>query len=521
MKGEMFFEVRDERAAAVAAPGRATLDHGELRQAMERVGRCLGELGVEAGEAVAVAAANGPEALVATLGVAAVAAVAPINPALTAPECRFLLADLSARALIVVGGAGEAAVEAARDLAIPVLTARPSPGGPAGLFDLERPVGGPQLAASARGRDPSVALLLHTSGTTARPKLVGLRRAALARSARAIARGLALEPADRCLNVMPLFHVHGLVGAALASLASGGSVCCTAGFNPMRFARWLDEEAPTWYTAVPSMHQAVVARLDRRARPARAAQRLRFVRSCSSPLPSAVRDALASCLEVPVVNAYGMTEAAHQVSSTPVEAGRAPGSIGVEAEPGGMAAGNLACSVGVSSGPEVRVLDPAGTWLPPGALGEIALRGDTVITAYEHPAEANRASFLEGWLRTGDQGVVDARGEISLTGRLKELINASGEKVSPYEVEDALLSHPAVAEAVCFAIPSAARGERVGAAVVLAEGAAADERALRGYLAERLAPCKVPERVLTLAALPKGPTGKLQRIGLAAHLGLR
>ncbi len=520
MTGETFFEVRDEQAAAVAAPGRATLDYGGLHRAMERVTRSLRALGIEPGEAVAVAAANGPEALVATLGVAAVAAVAPLNPALTAPECRFLLADLSARALIVVGDAGEAALEAARDLAVPVLAARPSPGGPAGLLDVERPAGEPRPPARAGGRDPDVALLLHTSGTTARPKLVALRRGALARSARAIARGLALGPADRCLNVMPLFHVHGLVGAALASLASGGSVCCTAGFNPLRFARWLDEEAPTWYTAVPSMHQAVVARLDRGVQPARTARGLRFVRSCSSPLPSAVRDALASCLEVPVVNAYGMTEAAHQVSSTSVEAGGSPGSVGRPVVPGGTAAGVPVCPVGVSSGPEVRVIDPAGTWLPPGAVGEIALRGDTVITAYEHPVEANQSSFLGGWLRTGDRGVVDARGEISLTGRLKELINASGEKISPYEVEDVLLSHPAVVEAVCFAIPSAARGERVGAAVVLGEGAATDERTLRGYLAERLAPCKVPERVLTLAALPKGPTGKLQRLGLAARLGL-
>lgn len=499
----MILEVRDERAPAVTAPGRPALDYLGLRRATDRVGRQLAALGIEPGDAVALAAPNGPEALVATLGIAAVAAVAPLNPALTASECRFLLADLSARAIVVVGDAGGAAVEAARESGIPVLAARPTLDGPAGVFDLERPAGGPQPPMAGSGRHPSVALLLHTSGTTARPKLVGVRREALALSAGAIARGLALGPGDRCLNVMPLFHVHGLVGAALASLAAGGAVCCAGGFNPLRFARWLDEEEPTWYTAVPSMHQAVAARRARHLPPKGSRGRLRFVRSCSSPLPASVRDRLTECFEVPVVNAYGMTEAAHQVSSTPVEQG-----VGD------------ACSVGFSSGPEVRVLSPRGDWLAPGTPGEIAIKGETVIAAYEHPAEANHASFHQGWLRTGDRGIVDGRGEITLTGRLKELINASGEKVSPYEVEDALLAHPSVAEAVCFAIPSEARGELVGAAVVLAEGGAADERSLRHYLADRLAPCKVPERVLTLEALPKGPTGKLQRLGLAARLGL-
>lgn len=520
----------DERAPAVTAPGRQPLDYRGLLEAIDRVGAHLGSLGIGPGDAVALVAPNGPEALVVTLGVAAAAAVAPLNPALTAAECRFLLHDLSARALIVVGDGGPRAEEAARESGIPIVVATADPAGPAGAFDLRQGAGQPPPPAPSRVRHPSVALLLHTSGTTARPKLVGLRREALVLSARSIARGLSLGPDDVCLNVMPLFHVHGLVGAALASLSAGAAVCCTAGLNPLRFARWLADVDPTWYTAVPSMHQAVAARAgglrsERAGRP-----RLRFVRSCSSPLPAAVRDALTACFEVPVVNAYGMTEAAHQVSSTPVASmpTKPPGPTSRSVEPGfgpardraSRSTGTSACSVGFSSGPEVRVLDAGGSPLPPGMPGEIALRGDTVVAAYEQPAEANLTSFRDGWLRTGDQGTIDARGEITLTGRLKELINVSGEKVSPYEVEDALLSHPSVAEAVCFAIPSPSRGEMVGAAVVLVAGAAADERSLRRYLAGRLAPCKLPQRVLTLAALPKGPTGKLQRLGLAARLGL-
>ena len=515
----MLFDVRDARAPAVTAPGRLPLDYAGLLRAVERMSDRLAALGIGAGDAVALSAGNGPEALVATVAISTSAAVAPLSPSLTSAECRFLLGDLRARALIVVADAGPAAVEAARDLGIPILTARPDPAGPSGLFDLDRPAAGPRPPVAVGARDPSIALLLHTSGTTARPKLVGVRREALVLSARAIGRGLALGPADRCLNVMPLFHVHGLVGAALASLAAGASVCCTGGFNPLRFGRWLEEIDPTWYTAVPSMHQAIAARLGNARGAGRGGSRgsLRLVRSCSSPLPASVRDALAACFAVTVVNAYGMTEAAHQVSSTPVE--RTPVAR-TPVEQGFSPARDRACSVGFSSGPEVRVVDPGGNWLPSGTPGEIALRGETVITAYEHPAEANLASFHEGWLRTGDQGVVDARGEITLIGRLKELINVAGEKVSPYEVEDALLSHPSVAEAVCFAIPSAARGELVGAAVVFAEGTSIDEQSLRRHVADRLAPCKVPDRVLALAALPKGPTGKLQRLGLAVRLGL-
>ncbi len=503
----------DAKAPALSAPGRPPLDYAGLRASVARVAAQLEALGIEPGDAVALASPNGPEALAATLGVASVCAVAPLNPGLTAAECRFLLEDLSARALLACGGASRGALEAARDLGLPVVAAGPKPSGLAKDIELELPAGQPRRPASLGRRDPSVALLLHTSGTTSRPKLVAVRREALVHSATAIARGLSLEPSDVCLNVMPLFHVHGLVGAALASLAAGASVCCTSGFDAMQFARWLDDAGPTWYTAVPSMHQAIVGRLAGRGSRRAGRRRLRFVRSCSSPLPAAVRAALSACFEVPVVNAYGMTEAAHQVSSTPL--GAFP-SAGRDFDP----APDLDCSVGWSSGPEVRVLGSDGTWAQPGQPGEILLRGKTVITAYERPPEANAMSFHEGWLRTGDQGTIDERGEIRLIGRLKELINTAGEKVSPYEVEDALLSHPSVAEAVCFAIPSPTRGEVVGAAVVLKPGAAADPRTLRRFLGERLAPCKLPDRVLTLAALPKGPTGKLQRIGLAARLGL-
>ncbi len=497
---------RDDSSPAIGAVEGGVLSSGQLRAEIARHARALAGCDIGRGDAVALVAPNGPEALVATLAVAEVACVAPLNPAFTEAEFRFYLEDLGARAVVVSGECGVVAARAADACGLPVLVLRQGAAG-VGSFELDLPA----LRSPRGARDPrhaeGTALLLHTSGTTSRPKLVALGRESLCRSARAIGASLHLGPADVCLNVMPLFHVHGLIGAALSSLAAGGGVCCAPAFNPHRFLRWLEASGATWYTAVPTIHQTVVARAGSAAGVAPQIRRsLRFVRSCSSPLPMSVRGGLADVFQVPVINAYGMTEATHQVSCTPFPpAGNGPG---------------CRQGVGLSTGPDVRVLGANGEWLLAGEPGEIALRGATVITAYERPEEANHTSFHEGWLRTGDEGVIDGEGGITLTGRLKELINSGGEKISPYEVEDVLLRCPGVSEAVCFAVPHRSRGEAVGAAVVLGQEGGADEKALRRFAAGQLAAFKVPERILVLDRLPKGPTGKLQRIGMAARLGI-
>jgi acyl-CoA synthetase (AMP-forming)/AMP-acid ligase II len=347
-----------------------------------------------------------------------------------------------------------------------------------------------------------VALLLHTSGTTSRPKLVPLTQRNILASAHHIGATLGLTSADRCLNIMPLFHIHGLIGAVLSSLAAGGSVFCTPGFNALKFFAWLDEAAPSWYSAVPTMHQAILARADRN-RDIIARRRLRLIRSSSSSLPPPVMAELEATFGCPVIESYGMTEAAHQMTSNPLP-------------PRPRRAG----SVGPAAGPEVAVLDESGRPLPAGTPGEVAIRGPNVTAGYVANPAANAAAFTDGWFRTGDQGVLDAEGYLTITGRLKELINRGGEKISPREVDDLLMSHPAVAQAVTFALPHDKLGEEVAAAIVLREGKNASERELRDFVAERLADFKVPCKVVFLAEIPKGPTGKLQRIGLAAKLGL-
>jgi acyl-CoA synthetase (AMP-forming)/AMP-acid ligase II len=320
----------------------------------------------------------------------------------------------------------------------------------------------------------------------------------LCTSADNVARTLRLSPEDRCLNVMPLFHIHGLVGALLASLSAGAGFVCTGGFEPTRFFTCLRELCPTWYTAVPTIHQAV---LEHAVPEHIAGHRLRFIRSSSAPMPPAVMAELEARFGVPLIEAYGMTEAAHQMASNPLP-------------PRQRKTG----SVGIAAGPEIAVADADGTLLSAGRTGEIVIRGANVTPGYEGSDTANRASFIEGWFRTGDQGYLDDEGYLFLTGRLKELINRGGEKVIPREIDEILLEHPAVAQAVAFAVPHPTLGEDVAAAVVLREGARSEPQALRAFLFDRLTPVKIPSRVVIVPAIPKGPTGKVQRIGLAERL---
>jgi acyl-CoA synthetase (AMP-forming)/AMP-acid ligase II len=344
--------------------------------------------------------------------------------------------------------------------------------------------------------------VLHTSGTTSRPKIVPLLHRNVCASARNIRTTLRLTPDDRCMNVMPLFHIHGLMAPVLASLSAGASVACTPGFNALKFFSWLDEIQPTWYSAVPTMHQALLSRAGRNEESV-ARARLRFIRSSSASLPPQVLAKLEDTFGVPVVEAYAMTEASHQMTCNPLP-------------PGVRKAG----TVGPAAGPEVAVMDGEGNLLEPGAVGEIVIRGPNVTLGYENNPEANAAAFTNGWFRTGDQGVMDEDRYVTLTGRLKEIINRGGEKISPKEVDEVLMDHPAVQQVVTFAVPHDKLGEEVAAAVVLREGTEATEAEIRDFAAERLAAFKVPRTVLVLDEIPKGPTGKLRRIGLAEQLGL-
>ncbi|MEO8224352.1 MAG: acyl--CoA ligase [Gammaproteobacteria bacterium] len=491
----------DPSAPAISAPGRPDLSYEGLLDQVAGTVKALGELGVARDDAVAIVLPNGPEMAVAFVAIAAGATTAPLNPAYTAAEFEFYLQDLGARLLVVETGSTSPAVAVAGRLGVPIAELAVPAGAAAGRFEL-RGVPGKNALPDRAVRPDDVALVLHTSGTTSRPKIVPLTQANICASARHIATSLALTPGDRCLQVMPLFHIHGLIAAVLSSLHAGANVCCTPGFNALQFFNQLREVRPTWYTAVPTMHQALLARADRN-RDAIAEVQLRFARSSSASLPPQVMTALEATFGCPLIEAYGMTEAAHQMTSNPLP-------------PGGRFAG----SVGIAAGPDVAVMDEQGALLPSGDVGEIVIRGPNVTPGYRNNAAANATAFSNGWFRTGDQGVLDGDGYLRLTGRLKEIINRGGEKISPREVDEVLLDHPAVEQAVTFAVPHPMLGEDVAAAVVLKPGVEATERELRQFAGTRLADMKVPRKILFLAEIPKGATGKIQRIGLAKTLGL-
>ena len=421
-------------AMAVTAPQRRPLNYGRLHRQVHEIGETLGAMGIGHPDRVALLLPNGPEMACAFLAVAARAACAPLNPLYRYDEYARYFAQLRPTAVLVQADMDSPARAVARASGIPLIELALRREAEAGIFSLTGDTPFPS-APGEWARPHDVALILPTSGTTAQPKLVPLTHANLLASAHTVAASLALGPQDRCLNIMPLFHIHGLVGALLASLVSGGSVVCTPGFHAPSFLAWLTTYHPTWYTAVPTMHQAILERAQH-ATEMVSEQSLRFIRSCSAPLPLPVLAGLEQVFQVPVIEAYGMTEAAHQISSNPLPPqDRKPG------------------SVGVATGLDVAIIDATGQQLPSGETGEIIIRGVNVTPGYVDNPDANAAAFVHGWLRTGDVGVIDAAGYLFITGRQKEMINRGGEKIAPREIEEVLLRHPAVAETVAFALP--------------------------------------------------------------------
>jgi acyl-CoA synthetase (AMP-forming)/AMP-acid ligase II len=486
-------------APAIAAPGRPALTFAGLRALADRTVAALNAAGIGRGDRVAIVLPNGPEMAALFVTAACGATTAPLNPAYKAEEFDFYLSDLNAKLLIVQRGADTPARAVAAARGIPI--AELEPGELAGAFTLHAPAGAAP-AAAGRAEAEDIALVLHTSGTTSRPKIVPLRQINITASAVHIGQALALTPDDVCLNIMPLFHIHGLIAAVLASLAAGASVSCAPGFNAFKFFSQFDEVRPSWFTAVPTMHQALLGLAPRNAEVI-ARGRLRLIRSSSASLPPAVMTELEEVFGVPVIESYGMTEASHQMAANPLPPRpRFPG------------------SVGVAAGPEIAIMGADGALLPPGELGEVVVRGRNVTAGYENNPDANANAFTNGWFRTGDEGYLDPEGYLRLTGRLKEIIIRGGEKISPLEVDNVLMDHPDIVQVLTFAMPHPKLGEEVAAAVVLREGAAANEHAIRDFAGERLAAFKVPRKIVFLEEIPKGATGKLMRIGLAARLGL-
>lgn len=444
---------------------------------------------------------NGPEMAVAFLAVASCATSAPLNPACRANEFDFYLSDLKPKALMIQCDLDSPARAVAQARGLPVIELSPHLEEEAGIFELAGE-GGKDAVASDFAQPEDVASVLLTSGTTSRPKQVPLTQAYICTSADKVRSALQLDDNDRCLNIMPLFHVHGLIGAMLSSLAAGATVICTPGLYAPKFFEWLEEFHPTWYTAVPTMHQAILARAAANIETISRC-RIRFIRSSSAPLPSQVRAQLESTFNAPVIETYGLTEA-FQITCNPLPPlERKAGSAGIPMSP-----------------EDIAIMDESGNPLPSGEIGEIVIHRTKVVYSDGSHATAREKEFTKGWFRTGDQGFLDTDGYLFITGRLKEIINRGGEQISPYEIEQVLLDHPDVAQAVTFALPDMRLGEDIAAAVVLRDDASATADDIRRFVATRVADFKVPNRVLFLDQIPKTSTGKPQRIGLAERLGI-
>ena len=494
MAGQTLLDVVQHGAPAdpaIAVPGGARLTYRELREQVAAAADHLAQLGVGRNDRVALVLPNSAEAIVLFLAAATVGTAAPLNAAYKEDEFRFYLQDTGATVLVVPPGQGEAA-RRAMPSGVALVEAHMDGHG-ALVMDSNAPRD--QTRTAGAPDDDDLALLLHTSGTTSRPKLVPLRHRNLFASADNIASTYRLAPSDVAFCVMPLFHIHGLMASTMATFRSGGQVVVPPKFDPMTFWPALHDHHASWYSAVPTMHQMLLMR-NRGERPP-GADGLRFIRSSSSALSPETMAQLESRFGAPVIEAYGMTEASHQMASNPLPpAPRRPG------------------TVGTGTGVRIGIMADQGELLPEGSVGEVVIRGPNVIDGYSNNPEANAASFVDGWFRTGDQGTLDAGGYLSLIGRLKEMINRGGEKIAPREIDDVLMQHPAVGEAVAFGAPHPAWGEEVVAAVVLKEPVA--EKELIAFARARLADYKVPRKLYIVDKIPTTATGKVQRRSVAA-----
>ncbi|KAJ7544750.1 hypothetical protein O6H91_09G091600 [Diphasiastrum complanatum] len=494
---------------ALISSGGPQLTYAELQSTILRTAAMLQRSGLKPGDLISLAFPNTIEFVVVFLAVIRARGVAaPLNSAYTEEEFYFYMEDAKTSLLLVPGKEGNKAAEAAADrLGLPIAGVHwekdNTGSGNVVLLPksrLELTSDSENLALPEPLKDDE-ALFLHTSGTTSRPKGVPLTQLNLASSVLHIVEAYELNSLDKTVVVLPLFHVHGLMCSLLSSLAAGGTVILPAAGRFSATAFWSDMKryGATWYTAVPTIHQILLAR--HKSNPESEYPHLRFIRSCSASLAPAVMTNIEEAFSAPVLEAYAMTEASHQMTANPLPSHgpRKPGSVG---KPTGI---------------ELTILSDNGDSLPPGEVGEVCIRGPNVTKGYKNNPEANEKAFEFAWFHTGDRGYIDEDGYLHLTGRIKELINYGGEKISPMEVDAILLAHPNVAEAVAFAAPDEKYGEVVNAAVVPNKGEQATAESILNFCKKNLAPFKVPKRLFFAEQLPRTATGKIQRRIVAEH----
>ena len=490
-------ENQNDKNIVLTSENNPPLLYKDLKLFVNKIASQLAGNGILNKDRAAIVLPNGPFMASSFLSISSYMSAAPLNPSYKTDEYEFYLKDLNPKIVIVEPNSNNKVVEVAKSLNIPVCEMKIKKDDPSGLFNLFDIESKYQLP-----EENDEGLVLHTSGTTSRPKIVPLTNKNIYSSAENISKSLNLSEVDHCLNIMPLFHIHGLIAILAASIKSGASVCASNGFNALKFLELAKSEKITWYSGVPTMHQAILLRAEKNLELAKNLN-LRLIRSSSASLPPAVFEKLNNVFGCSVIEAYGMTEATHQMTSNPLPPKKQ--------KPG---------FVGIPAGPEVCIMDEKDKILNQGETGEVCIKGDNVTLGYDNNPEANKNSFTKGWFRTGDQGYFDQNGYLKISGRLKEIINKGGEKISPLEVDNVLMDHPLIEQAVCFGYEDKMLGEDIAAAIIVKEGKNCSESDVKNYAEEKLAKFKIPKKIFFVNEIPKGATGKLQRNVLAKNFGL-
>ena len=490
-------EDQNDNNVALTSENSPPLLYKDLKSFVNKIASQLAGNGISNKDRAAIVLPNGPFMASSFLTLSSYMSAAPLNPSYKTNEYEFYLKDLNPKIVIVEPNSSNEVVGVAKNLNIPVCEIKIKKDDPSGLFNLFNIESKYQLP-----EENDEALVLHTSGTTSRPKIVPLTNKNIYSSAENISKSLNLSEVDHCLNIMPLFHIHGLIAILAASIRSGASICASNGFNALKFLELAKSEKITWYSGVPTMHQAILLRAEKNLELAKNLN-LRLIRSSSASLPPAVFEKLNNVFGCSVIEAYGMTEATHQMTSNPLPPKKQ--------KPG---------FVGIPAGPEVCIMDEKDKILDQGETGEVCIKGDNVTLGYDNNPEANKNSFTNGWFRTGDQGYFDQNGYLKISGRLKEIINKGGEKISPLEVDNVLMDHPLIEQAVCFGYEDKMLGEDIAAAIIVKEGKNCSETDVKTYAQEKLAKFKIPKKIFFVNEIPKGATGKLQRNVLAKNFGL-
>ena len=492
----IFENVKDENIALTSEIS-SKLSYKDLKLFINKISKQLAGNGLSNKDRAAIVLPNGPYMASSFLAISSYMSAAPLNPSYKSEEYEFYLKDLNPKIVLVEKNSDNPVVDVAKKLKIELCEINPEKDGPSGIFNIYE-----NETEYSLPDENDESLVLHTSGTTSRPKIVPLTNKNIFSSAENISKSLNLSESDHCLNIMPLFHIHGLIAILASSMKAGASVCASNGFNAIKFLDLAKSEKINWYSGVPTMHQTILLRARRNSEIAKELK-LRLIRSSSASLPPAVFKDLNDVFNCPVIEAYGMTEATHQMTSNPLP-------------PKQQKAG----FVGLPAGPEVCIMNENGDVLKQGEEGEVCIKGENVTLGYDNNEEANKTSFTNGWFRTGDQGYFDKEGYLKISGRLKEIINKGGEKISPLEVDNVLMDHPFIDQAVCFGYDDKLLGENIASAIIIKSGETCSENDVLEYAQEKLAKFKIPKKIFFVEEIPKGATGKLQRNVLAKKFGL-